>query len=87
MQRASSKSTMPSGRVNRAVVGQIVTQGASSQWLQRWTLNSRLLSGKVPFSMYLTWVRLTPMGMSCSDLQATVQAWQPIQERLSMTKP
>ena len=78
---------MPSGRVKSAVVGQMVTQGASSQWLQRWTLNSRLLFGKVPFSIYLTWVRFTPIGMSCSDLQATVQAWQPIHERLSITKP
>jgi hypothetical protein len=30
---------------------------------------------------------LTPTGTLCSDLQATVQAWQPIQRRLSMMKP
>jgi hypothetical protein len=31
MQRELSKSTMPSGRLKRATVGQIVTQGALSQ--------------------------------------------------------
>ena len=87
MQRSPSKSTIPSSRVNIAVTGQIVVHGASSQWLQRRTLNNRFVSGKVPFSMYLTQVRLTPRGISCSALHATVQAWQPIHFRLSMMKP
>ena len=38
MQCRLSKSTMPSARVKSAPVGQIVTQGASSQWLQRSTV-------------------------------------------------
>ena len=38
MQRLASKSTMPSGRFTSARVGQIVTQGASVQWLQRSTV-------------------------------------------------
>ena len=37
MQTESSKSTMPLSRRKSAVVGQIVMQGASSQWLQRST--------------------------------------------------
>ena len=48
--------------------------GASSQWLHRSTAKWRLVAGKAPFSMYLTQVRLTPTGTSCSSLQATVQA-------------
>ena len=69
------------------MVGQISTQGASSQWLQRVTWNVRRVSGKTPFSTYLTQVRATPSGTSCSVLQATEQAWQPMQRRLSMRKP
>ena len=37
MQASRSTSTIPSGRFSRAFTGQIVTQGASVQWLQRWT--------------------------------------------------
>ncbi len=37
MHRESSKSMIPSDRRNSAVVGQIVTHGALSQWLQRST--------------------------------------------------
>src|SRR5262245_25595652 len=65
----------------------MVTQGAHSQWLQCITVKSRRLLGNTTFSMYLTQVRSTPIGTSCSLLQATVQAWQPIHLRLSMTKP
>ncbi len=61
--------------------------GAASQWLQRITEKARRECGKAPFSMYLTHVRLTPTGTSCSDLQATVQAWQPMQRRLSIMNP
>lgn len=78
IQRLVSKSTIPSGRRNRAPVGQMLTQGASEQWLHRITENDRLVSGQVPDSMYFTQVRLTPRGTSCSVLQATVQAWQPM---------
>lgn len=87
MQRRLSKSTIPSSRRYSAVTGQISTQGASSQWLQRITEKSRRESGNSPFSIYFTQVRLTPTGTLCSDLHATVQAWQPIQRRLSMMKP
>ena len=37
MHRSVSKSTIPSSRMNREVVGQISTHGASSQWLHRST--------------------------------------------------
>lgn len=74
MQRSLSKSTMPSSRLNNAVVGQIVTQGASVQWLQRITPIDRSVSGNVPESTYLTQVRNCPSGTSCSVLHATVQA-------------
>ena len=77
---------MPSLRRKRAVVGQISTQGASSQWLQRVTWKVRRVSGKTPFSTYLTQVRATPSGTSCSALHATEQAWQPMHRRLSMRK-
>src|SRR5690349_6126322 len=87
MQRSLSKSTMPSDRLNRAVVGQIVTQGASVQWLQRRTPNARVDSGNVPESTYFTQVRNCPSGTRCSVLQATVQAWQPMQVRWSIAKP
>src|SRR5437870_3243394 len=87
IQRRLSKSTMPSFLVKSAVTGQISTHGASAQWLQRMTENSLRVSGNVPFSIYLTHVRLTPTGTSCSALQATVQAWQPIHFRLSIMKP
>jgi hypothetical protein len=78
---------MPSFRVNNAETGHISTHGASAQWLQRITENSRRVFGKVPFSMYLTHVRLTPTGTSCSALHATVQAWQPMHFRLSIMNP
>ena len=77
---------MPSCRWKSAVVGQISTQGASSQWLQRVTWKVRRVSGNTPFSMYFTQVRATPRGTSCSALQATEQAWQPMQRRLSIRK-
>ena len=48
--------------------------GASSQWLQRITEKCRLTWGKLPVSMYLTHVRFTPRGTSCSLLHATVHA-------------
>jgi len=73
-----SKSTMPSDRLYKADVGQIVTHGASVQWLHRMTENDRLVSGQVPFSTYLTHVRFTPSGTWCSVLHATVHAWQPM---------
>ena len=43
--------------------------------------------GKIPFSTYLTQVRFTVSGTWFSVLQATVQAWQPMHLRLSMTNP
>ncbi len=87
MQRPVSKSTMPSARLNSARVGQIATHGASVQWLHRMTEKKRRVSGHAPFSTYLTQVRLTPRGTSCSVLQATVQAWQPMQLSWSIKNP
>src|SRR5207248_7704290 len=87
MQRSELKSTTPSGRLCSAVTGQMVTHGAHSQWLQRITVNNRRLLGKVPFSTYFTQVRSTPTGTWCSLLHATVQAWQPMHLRLSITNP
>ena len=72
---------MPSLRFSSALTGQIVTQGALVQWLQRRTAKCRLTAGKRPFSWYLTQVRKLPSGTSFSLLQATVQAWQPMQRR------
>ncbi len=69
------------------VTGQISTHGASLQWLQRCTLKLRRVLGNSPFSMYFTQVRFTPIGTLCSLLQATVQAWHPIQARLSIANP
>src|SRR3954469_1770323 len=51
------------------------------------TVNIRRVLGNSPFSMYFTQVRSTPIGTSCSLLQATVQAWQPMHLRLSIRKP
>ena len=68
------------------MVGQISMQGASSQWLQRVTVNVRRVSGNSPFSTYLTQVRATPRGTSCSTLHATEHAWQPMHFRLSIRK-
>jgi len=87
MQISLSKSTMPSSRLNSELVGQISTHGASVQWLQRITPKSRVESGKVPESTYLTQVRNWPTGIWCSVLHATVQAWQPMQVRWSMANP
>src|SRR5690606_41073313 len=87
MHDAVSKSTMPSGRRKSADVGQISTQGASSQWLQRSTEKCREVWGNVPVSMYLTQVRSTPSGTLCSALHATVHAWHPMHVSWSIRKP
>jgi len=87
IQRFLSKSTMPSSRKNKASTGQISTQGASVQWLQRITEKSRRVCGNSPFSTCFTQVLLTPTGTKCSDLQAVVQAWQPMHFLLSMINP
>ena len=68
-------------------VGQIWAHGASSHWLQSTGKKWRLVFGYVPLSTCLTQQRQTPSGIWCSDLHATVQAWQPMQARLSMAKP
>ncbi len=57
-----------------ALVGQAVTQGALSHWLQRVTWKLRITSGKMPASADFTYVRVTESGTSFSDLQAVVQA-------------
>src|SRR5579875_3230128 len=87
MHRSASKSTMPSSRLKSALVGQIVTQGASVQWLQRRTPNDLVACGHSPLSTYLTQVRNWHRGTPCSVLQATVQAWQPMHVRWSMANP
>lgn len=81
MQRSLSKSTIPSSRLNSAPVGQIFTHGASVQWLQRITPKDLVVFGNSPASTYFTHVRNWPSGTSCSVLQATVQAWQPMHVR------
>src|SRR5438876_370707 len=45
MQTSRSRSTMPSFRLSSAVTGQIVTQGAFVQWLQRSTAKWRRTLG------------------------------------------
>src|SRR5512135_2248321 len=80
-----SKSTMPSGRVNMAAVGQAATHGASVHWLHRVTWKARQTCGNVPTSTFLTKVRVTDSGTSFSDLQAVVQAWQPMHRVWSTT--
>ena len=87
MQSSSLKSTTPLSVRYNADVGQMLIQGASSHWLQRITEKCRLTLGNEPVSMYLTQVRLTPSGTSCSLLHATVHAWHPIQESLSSKNP
>jgi hypothetical protein len=68
-------------------VGQIVTHGALSQWLQRRTEKYRRVLGHSPRSTYFTQVRNAPTGTWFSSLHATVQAWQPMHLRWSMTNP
>jgi hypothetical protein len=70
-----------------AEVGQIATHGGFAQWLQRVTWNDRFTSGNAPISTDFTHVRYTPSGTSFSLLHAVLQAWHPMQLRLSMTKP
>jgi hypothetical protein len=70
-----------------AEVGQAVTHGASSHWLQRVTWKARLACGNTPTSTDFTNVLVTPSGTSFSDLHAVVQAWQPMQRLWSMTLP
>jgi hypothetical protein len=74
MHEAWLKSTMPSRRLNSVLVGQIVTQGASSHWLQSTGKKNRRVSGNDPFSTVFTQQRLTPTGIWCSTLQAIVHA-------------
>ena len=87
MQKWRSRATIPSGRFESAVTGQSETQGGLVHWLQRRTAKLRLTAGNSPSSTYLTQVRNFPSGTSFSDLQATVQAWQPMHREWSMTKP
>src|SRR5918992_4732956 len=87
MQMRLSKSTMPSGRLNIAAVGQAATHGACAHWLQRVTWCARRACGHTPTSTCLTYVRVTPRGTRFSDLQAVVQAWQPMQRVWSSTLP
>jgi hypothetical protein len=63
MHDAAFRSTIPSRRLNSALVGQIRTHGACSHWLQRTGKKNRRVSGKVPFSTVFTQHRLTPTGI------------------------
>src|SRR3989304_6148113 len=85
MHASRSTSTMPSSRFLRALTGQIVTHGASVQWLHRWTRKLRLTLGNAPTSTYFTHVRKLPRGTSFSALQAVVHAWQPMHVSWLMT--
>ncbi len=87
MQRSELKSTMPSLRWYIAVTGQIVDAGRLLAMVAARDLKYAAGVGKHPFSTYFTQVRFTPSGTWFSVLHATVQAWQPMHLRLSMTNP
>src|SRR6185437_17060333 len=87
MQLVALRSTMPSRRLKSALVGQIRTHGASLHWLHSTGKKSRRVAGNDPFSTVLTQQRFTPTGISCSDLQAMVQAWHPMHFRRSIANP
>src|SRR5688500_19048091 len=85
MQMDLSKSTIPSPRWYMAAVGHASAQGGSAHWLQRVIWKARRTSGKRTISAYLTYVRFTESGTWFSDLQAVLQAWQPMQRVWSTT--
>src|SRR5660398_159660 len=85
MQRCWSTMTMPSSRLYVALVGQLRAQMASVQLLQRRGSQKRRVSGKAPFSTIFNQVALTSRGTDISALQATVQAWQAMHLRMSIT--
>ena len=87
MQRACRSRRCRPARRYIAVVGQAVTHGASSHWLQRVTWKRAARLGNVPDVDVLDVRAVTPSGTSFSDLQAVVQAWQPMQRVWSMTFP
>ena len=59
--------------------GDFVKDGGARAWLHPVKMYFPLMAGYVPSSTYLTDVRKLLTGTSFSDLQATVQAWQPMQ--------
>jgi hypothetical protein len=87
MHRSRSMSTMPLSSTCSALTGQLRTQGAFSQWLQRMGVNARFTSGNTPWSTYLTRSRQLLTGTLFSDLHATSQALQPMHASRSTRKP
>ena len=75
----------PSSTLYVASTGQARTHGGSSQWLHRRGRKCFFTVGYVPTTLYGTQVRFTPSGVSYSALQATWQAMQPMQRRVSTT--
>ncbi len=87
MQRSAVTLTMPSSETWLAPVGQQVTQGGFSQWLQRSERISIVRSGNVPRTSVVIQSRLKPTGTLFSVSQATTQSMQPTHLRVSMTIP
>jgi hypothetical protein len=88
MHFAGSVSTIfPKSLTWLAPVGQHVTQGALSQWLQRSERISIFRFGYVPDTSVVIQSRQKPCGTSFSVAQATTQSMQPTQRVVSITIP
>ena len=83
----STSTTLPKSWTWLAPVGQQLTHGGRSQWLQRSEVIVSRRSGIVPSSRWLIQSRQKPSGTSFSVLQATTQSMQPTHWRVSMTIP
>ena len=79
--------TRPKSCTWLAPVGQQVTHGGRSQWLQRSEVMVRCRSGIAPSSRWLIQSRQWPSGTSFSVLHATTQSMQPTHCRVSITMP
>jgi hypothetical protein len=84
---AVTSTAWPKGSTWLAPVGQQVTHGGASQWLQRSDRISWRTVGNVPRVSYAIQSRLKPSGTSFSVLHATTQSMQPTQRRVSITMP
>ena len=75
---------VPPGPTYEAPVGHTLTQGASSQWLQRCEVISMVRLGNCPFTTVWIQSRLKPSATLFSVLQAVTHAVHPTQVRVSM---
>jgi 5'-methylthioadenosine phosphorylase len=64
----------PQVAIANPVLGQAVTQGGSSHWLQSLGVNLLVTLGKVPNSSSYTGLYMIPGGLFCSDTHAAVHA-------------